>query len=119
MHYKEENSLTSIDTSTGNTDLPMDKVPGRVRKMAWRVNWRRLGSWLCTWEVYPIMLVAGFLRFYQINASEFDADQATVFGMAHDAIYHVLIPATSNIASISIVNPPAVIYIFMLVAAFT
>ncbi|HEX6479664.1 MAG TPA: glycosyltransferase family 39 protein [Ktedonobacteraceae bacterium] len=95
------------------------KVPGRVGKITRRVNWRRLGLWLRTWEVYPIVLVAGFLRFYQISASEFDADQSTVFGMAHDAIYHGLVPATSNIASIGIVNPPAVIYIFMLVAAFT
>jgi len=72
MQYQGESSLTSPVRSTENTDLPMDKVPGRTRKKAWRINWRRLGSWLCTWEVYPIMLAAGFLRFYQINASEFD-----------------------------------------------
>ena len=39
--------------------------------------------------------------------------------MAHDAIYHGLLPATSNIASIRIVNPPAVIYLLMLPAAFS
>jgi len=59
------------------------------------------------------------LRFYQINTSEFDGDQALVFRMAHDAIYHGLLPATSNIASIRIVNPPAVIYLLMLPAAFS
>jgi hypothetical protein len=64
-------------------------------------------------------LIAAFLRFYQINTTEFDEDQATVFRMAHDAIYHGLVPATSNIASIRIVNPPAVIYLFMLPAAFS
>jgi len=42
-----------------------------------------------------------------------------VFRMAHDAIYHGLLPATSNIASIRIVNPPAVIYLLMLPAAFS
>ncbi len=42
-----------------------------------------------------------------------------VFGMAHDAIYHGLLPATSNIASIRIVNPPAVIYLLMFPAAFS
>jgi 4-amino-4-deoxy-L-arabinose transferase-like glycosyltransferase len=79
----------------------------------------KIRSWLCTWEIYPILFVAAFLRFYQINTSEFDADQALVFRMAHDAIYHGLLPATSNIASIRIVNPPAVIYLLMLPAAFS
>jgi hypothetical protein len=59
------------------------------------------------------------LRFYQIATTEFDEDQAMVFRMAHDAINHGLLPATSNIASIRIVNPPAVIYFFMLPAAFS
>jgi len=79
----------------------------------------KIRSWLCAWEVYPILFVAAFLRFYQINTTEFDEDQAMVFRMAHDAIYHGLLPATSNIASIRIVNPPAVIYLLMLPAAFS
>lgn len=79
----------------------------------------KIRSWLCVWEVYPILCVAAFLRFYQINTTEFDEDQVMVFRMAHDAIYHGLLPATSNIASIRIVNPPAVIYLLMLPAAFS
>jgi len=79
----------------------------------------KVRSWLCTWEIYPILFVAAFLRFYQINTGEFDGDQALVFRMAHDAIYHGLLPATSNIASIRVVNPPAVIYLLMLPAAFS
>jgi 4-amino-4-deoxy-L-arabinose transferase-like glycosyltransferase len=55
---------------------------------------------------------------WKCNA-EFDEDQAMVFRMAHDAINHGLLPATSNIASIRIANPPAVIYLFMLPAAFS
>ena len=70
MYYQEENSLTSVDTSTATRELSKAKVPGRVGKIARRVNWRRLGLWLRTWEVYPIVLVAGFLRFYQISASK-------------------------------------------------
>jgi len=79
----------------------------------------KIRSWLCTWEIYPILFVAAFLRFYQISTSEFDGDQAIVFRMAHDAVYHGLLPATSNIASIRVVNPPAVIYLLMLPAAFS
>lgn len=120
MQNQEEHSPASIDTSTAKTDSSKGKVPEcSLRKIALHFNLRKVGSWLRAWEVYLIVVVAGFLRFYQINTSEFDADQATVFGMARDAIYHGLIPATSNIASIRIVNPPAVIYIFMPVAAFT
>src|SRR6266581_5312247 len=80
---------------------------------------RKIGSWFCVWEIYPILGIAAFLRFYQIATTEFDEDQAMVFRMAHDAINHGLLPATSNIASIRIVNPPAVIYLFMLPAAFS
>jgi len=79
----------------------------------------KLGSWFSAWEIYPILGIAAFLRFYQIATTEFDADQAMVFRMARDAISHGLLPATSNIASIRIVNPPAVIYLLMIPAAFS
>jgi hypothetical protein len=72
-----------------------------------------------TWEVYFILLVAGFLRFYQVDTSEFDDDQAVLFRMAHDAIAHGLLPLTSNTASISIAHPPGVIYLYMLPAALS
>ncbi|HEY6286841.1 MAG TPA: glycosyltransferase family 39 protein [Ktedonobacteraceae bacterium] len=80
---------------------------------------RKIGSWFCVWEIYPILGIAAFIRFYQITTTEFDADQAMVFRMARDAISHGLIPATSNIASIRIVNPPAVTYLLMIPAAFS
>ena len=72
-----------------------------------------------TWEVCLILLVAGFLRFYQINTTELDEDQAKLFRMAYDAVHHALLPTTSNAASIGIANPPGVIYLFMPLAAFS
>jgi len=69
-----------------------------------------------TWEIYLILLVAAFLRFYQIDTSEFDDDQTVLFRMAHDAVAHGLLPITSNTASISIAHPPGVIYLYMLPA---
>lgn len=72
---------------------------------------------LTAWEIYPILLVAAFLRLYQLNITEFDEDQATVFRMARDAVMHGLLPATSNIASIRINNPPGVIYLLMIPAS--
>src|SRR5260370_20861755 len=80
---------------------------------------KKLSSWMGVWEIVPILAIAAFLRFYQLTTTEFDADQAMVFRMAWDAINHGLIPATSNIASIRIVNPPAVIYLLMIPAAFS
>src|SRR5258708_35074217 len=80
---------------------------------------RNILLWITSWEVYLVVAVALFLRLYLINTTEFDDDQAIVFRMAHDAISHGLFVATSNIASIHIVNPPAVIYFFMLPAAFS
>ncbi len=72
-----------------------------------------------SWEIYLLLLVAAFLRFYQIDTTEFDDDQAILFRMAHDAIAHGLLPITSNTASISIAHPPGVIYLFMLPVALS
>ena len=80
---------------------------------------RKIGSWFCIWEIYPILGIAAFLRFYQLTTTEFDADQALIFQMARDAINHGLIPATGIIASIRIANPPAVVYLFMITAAIS
>lgn len=76
----------------------------------------RLRSWLFSWEIYLIVLVASLLRFYQINTTQFMEDQAAVFSLAHHAIAHRLIPITSNAASVGIANPPGVIYFLMLPA---
>src|SRR5258708_25407386 len=76
-------------------------------------------SWLLAWEVYPIILLAAFLRFYQFSTTEFDADQATIFSLARNAIVHGLIPVTTNISSIRILNPPATVYLLMLGAVFS
>jgi len=78
-----------------------------------------LRTWFFSWEMYLVIVVAGLLRLYRINTTEFDDDQAAVFRMAHDAVSHGMLVATSNIASIGIYNPPAIIYCFMLPAAFS
>jgi hypothetical protein len=78
-----------------------------------------LWSWLLCWEIYLIVLVAVFLRFYQFNTSEFDADMASLFQMARYAVTHGLIPATATTASIGGYNPPAAVDLFMLPALFT
>src|SRR5256886_13230338 len=79
----------------------------------------RLRTWLLTWEVYPILLVTGFLCLYRINTTEFNTDQAAIFSMARDAIRFGLIPITSNRASLGTTHPPAVIYILMIPALFS
>ncbi len=76
-------------------------------------------SWIAHWELYLIVLVAGFLRLYRIDTTEFNADQADIFQMAHNAVSHAHLVATSNIASIGIFNPPGIIYFLMLAALFT
>ena len=78
-----------------------------------------LHVWLFTWEIYPILLIASLLRFYQINTTEFDGDQAVLFRMAHDAVVHGLFPVTSNIASINSTHLPLAIYLYMLPAALS
>jgi 4-amino-4-deoxy-L-arabinose transferase-like glycosyltransferase len=72
-----------------------------------------------TWEIALILLVAAFLRFYQINTTELDDDQVKLYRMAYDAVHHGLLPITSYRASIGIAQPPGVIYLFMPIAALS
>ncbi len=74
---------------------------------------RQFPSWIHTWEIYPIVGIAGFLRLYQINTGEFDGDQAALFRMAHDAIAYHLLPATGIVSSIRVMNPPAAVYFLL------
>ncbi|SRR6266446_2527468 len=108
--------------------LSMSKIrTSDVSSSAHRTGWLRpclprLPSRLTlanSWEIYVILLITGFLHFYQVDASEFDDDQAVLFRMAYDAVHHGLLPITSNTASISIAHPPGVIYLFMLPAALS
>src|SRR5438067_12313931 len=78
-----------------------------------------LRTWLLTWEIYPILLVTGFLCLYRINTTEFNTDQALIFTMAHDAIRYGLLPMTSNASSINVSHPPATIYFYIIPAAFS
>ena len=74
---------------------------------------------LRTWELYPILLIAAFLRLYRIDTVIFSEDQAVVFQMARDAFVHGLWPITSNRASLGNINFPLVVYSFMVPAAFS
>src|SRR6266702_1114242 len=100
-------NLTPLKSRISNTD---SLSPTR---------WIKLRSWLLTWEIYLIVVVAGFLRLYRIDTTEFDIDQARIFRLAHDAVVHGLLPGTSNISSVHIAHPPAAIYVYALPAALS
>lgn len=74
---------------------------------------------LRTWELYPIILIAAFLRLYRIDTVVFVDDNAVVFSMARDAIVHGLWPITSNRASLGMLNFPFIVYLFMFPAAIS
>jgi 4-amino-4-deoxy-L-arabinose transferase-like glycosyltransferase len=74
---------------------------------------------LFSWEMYLIILVAGFLRLYRIDTTEFNLDQANLFRMAYDAVHHGMLVATSNGSSLGTINPPAIIYFLMPTALFS
>jgi 4-amino-4-deoxy-L-arabinose transferase-like glycosyltransferase len=78
-----------------------------------------IGACLRSWEFYLILLVAAFLRLYQIQTTEFDGDQADFFRLTYDAIHHGLIAATANTASLGILNPPATVYLLAIPALFS
>ncbi|QBD82097.1 hypothetical protein EPA93_41415 [Ktedonosporobacter rubrisoli] len=93
-----------------------EKKSATVEAMSSPTHSFNLRSWLLSWEIYLLVLVAAFLRLYQIHTTEFDGDQAMILGMARYAIEHGLWIATSNYASIRIVNPPGIIYLLLIPA---
>jgi len=78
-----------------------------------------LRTWLTSWEIYPLLLVTGFLCLYGINTTEFNPDQAALFSLARNAIRYGMIPVTSNAASVGLAHPPGVIYLLMVPALFS
>ncbi len=83
------------------------------------MRWSNLRAWVCSWELYVLLVLASFLRLYEIRFTEFDGDQADIFAMARDAIVHARLVATSNISSLHTYNPPATIYLLMLPASIS
>ncbi len=69
------------------------------------------------WEIYLIVFLALFLRLINIDKAIFNDDEVNVFRMAHDALASGWIPLTSNRASLGNLNPPLVVYFFLLPAA--
>ena len=113
--------MMETDTTQGigaadQTNAPTTKGSLPPSRTGWRAM---LMTWFTAWEMYPVVLVAAFLRFYQLAFTEFDSDQAALWNMTRVALTHGLIPANGNLASIGTVNPPAFIYILMAAALFT
>lgn len=97
-------------------DIAVDNKTSSRRRIDVLVTWKRL---VASWELYPLLALAAFTRFYHLDLTEFDADQADIFRMAHDAVSHGHLVATSNIASLGIYNPPAIVYLLMIPAALS
>lgn len=76
-------------------------------------------TWLCTWELYPIMLIASILRLGWLNTTPFAGDQSVLYQLAYDAVHYGLLPATSNSASIFTMHSPLAIYFLMLPVLFS
>jgi 4-amino-4-deoxy-L-arabinose transferase-like glycosyltransferase len=74
--------------------------------------------WYLCWEIYALLLVTVGLRFIRLDTTQFDTDQAKLFGLAYEAIHNGQLPATGILSSIRILNPPAILYMMMIPAAF-
>jgi hypothetical protein len=94
-----------------HVDTPQEPAAGTLRE--------KFCVLLASWEVYPILLVAGLLRLCYIDTTVFTEDEAVLFRMAHDAVAYGLLPVTGNKASIGPLNPPLFTYIMMLPASLS
>src|SRR2546423_14727735 len=69
-----------------DTDSPSAHAPGGSRLSSWLLRLRSFT--VNAWEAYPILLVAAFLRFYQINTTGFDDDEAKIYRLSYDVGHH-------------------------------
>ena len=99
----------------GSTTFNKSRVPVEAAQAS--SSFESRPWWLC-WEVYVFLGIAALLRLYGLQTTEFDGDQVMIYRMAYDALHHGWLVATSNGASINILNPPGVEYILMLPALF-
>jgi len=81
--------------------------------------WEKVRVLLSSWEIYPILFIAAFLRLFAIDTVTFADDEARIFRMAHDAVVHGLWPIAGNQASLGSLHPPLAIYFLMIPAAFS
>jgi 4-amino-4-deoxy-L-arabinose transferase-like glycosyltransferase len=92
---------------------PITRPSSRARFVA---SARRL---LLSWEIYLILVVSAAFRLINIDRAVFNDDEAGVFRLAHDAVVSGWLPLTSNRASLGNLNPPLVVYLFMLPASLS
>jgi 4-amino-4-deoxy-L-arabinose transferase-like glycosyltransferase len=96
-----------------------EKQNSKAGRHALRTTRNRVRSCLLSWEIYPILLVAAFLRLYRLDTTEFAYDQSVLYRLAYDAVHYGLIPVTSNSGSIFAMHPPLAIYFLMLPVLFS
>jgi len=101
-------NLTVVEQQTTNAnDKRRNKILTTIR------------LWLCTWELYPILLIASILRLTALNTTAFGGDQSALYQLAYDAIHYGLLPVTSNNASIFNMHPPLADYFLLLPLVFS
>src|SRR5215472_14572398 len=111
--------ITNIHQPGKNTDLETFPPINQPEPPSRSGVQDTLRSWLTAWEIYPVLLVAAFLRLYQLSLTEFDTDQAVLWNTARVALAHGLIPTASNLSSIGTPHFPLTISILMAVGIFT
>src|SRR5258708_26803303 len=93
----------------------LPRKDGRLKLL--KKSWKNRGEGY--WEIYIILLIAGILRLYRLDTSEFSGDQTFLLRLAYDAVPYGLIPATSNGSSIYTANAPMAVYFLMIPALFS
>lgn len=96
------------------------EVEVRFNQPAGQTKLTAITRWLLqNWEIALILFLSIFLHLINIDRAIFNDDEVNVFRMAHDAIASGWLPLTSNRASLGNLNPPLVVYFFMLPASLS
>ena len=102
-----------------DTNLVQDREVLPQQRHTKLVPAEKLRALLLTWELYPILFITASLRLYRIDTAVYGYDEAVVYRLARDLFTHGLLPITSNRASLGNLNPPLVVYLFMIPAAIS
>lgn len=88
--------------------------PGRLKPFV--VLFRH---WLQSWEFYLILFLSTFFHLIRLDTAIFNIDETDFYSMAHDAVISGWLPLTGTRASLGNLNPPLVMYLFMLPASLS
>lgn len=76
-------------------------------------------GWQRNWEFWLAVVLAGFLRLWHIELTQFLKDQVDLMMLTRPAVVHGVLPITATYSSIGTYHPPLAVYFLLPIYFFT